>query len=73
MTTKLDLCKEIGELKIQIQKLKRENSYLLDEMIDLTKELGVKPHYYDNAKHNWGTAMAHKASLAIKKVFDMRT
>lgn len=71
--TKLELCKEIGELKIQIQKLKRENTYLLDEMIDLTKELGSKPSYYDNAKHSWSTAMAHKASLALKKVFEMRS
>ena len=71
--TKLELCKEIGELKVQIQKLKRENTYLLDEMIDLTKELGSKPSYYDNSKHSWSTAMAHKASLALKKVFEMRS
>jgi len=71
--TKLELCKEIGELKIQVQKLKRENSFLIDEMLDLTKELGQKPSYYNETKHSWSTAMAHKASLAIKKVFEMRS
>ena len=70
--TKLELCKEIGELKVKIQKLERENRYLLDEMIDLNQELGVKPGHYDSTKHTWSTAMAHKASLALKKVFEMR-
>lgn len=71
--TKLDMAKEIGELKIKINKLKRENEYLFDEMLSLTKELGVEPPYYDKTKHTWGLAMAHKASLAIKKVFEMRS
>jgi hypothetical protein len=53
--------------------LERENSFLVDEMLDLTKELGQKPSYFDNSKHSWSTAMAHKASLAIKKVLEMRS
>lgn len=70
--TKIDLIRENDSLRTKIRRLERENTFLFDEMLALTKELGIEPIYYDKSKHTWSLAMAHKASLAIKRVFEMR-
>lgn len=41
--TKVDLVRENDVLKAKIRRLERENEFLFDEMIALTKELGVEP------------------------------
>lgn len=71
--TKLELCKEIDDLKNKILRLEQENTFLIDEMLGLTKQIGIKPSYYDEYRNDWGVAMANKASLAIKKVLEMRS